>query len=470
MASRPSPRRRERAELTDPALLGALAAAVGEQHVLADSGLRASYETDWTGRFSGRCDAVVRPGSAGEVAAVVAACRAHETAIVPQGGNTGLVGGGVPRDGGVVLCLTRLDAIDDVDPLNRTLTAAAGATLAGAQAAAAGHGLRVTLDFGARDSATLGGIAATNAGGTGAVRFGSARAQVLGLEAVLGTGQLIERTRGLRKDNVGYDLTGLLVGSEGTLGVITRVLLRLDALPRYRAAALIGLPTIDAAVDAALLLLRELPALEAAELMLAGGMQLVCGQLGLPLPLAAPSAVYLLVESAGGQPQLGRLAEAVAELALADDAVLAEDEADRRRLWALREGQSEAVVRDARPPHKLDVTLPLDVLAEFVERCDRAIAALDPAFTVITYGHVGDGNLHVNVLGPEPDDERVDDVVLRLVAEMGGSISAEHGIGVAKASRLGMGRTRADIEAMRAVKAALDPDGIMNPGVIFPSM
>jgi len=258
------------------------------------------------------------------------------------------------------------------------------------------------------------------------------------------------------------------VGSEGTLGVITRVLVRLDALPRHRAAALIGLPGIDAAVDAALQLLGELPQLEAAELMLHGGLELVCGQLERPLPLAAPSAAYLLVEAAGGRPQLERLAEAVAEVVLAEDAVLAEDEADRRRLWQLREGQSEAVVRGERPPHKLDVTLPLDVLAEFVERCEQAVAALDPGFSVISYGHIGDGNLHVNVLGPEPDDERVDDVVLGLVAEMGGSISAEHGIGIAKAARLGMGRTHADIEAMRAVRSALDPDGIMNPGVIFP--
>lgn len=437
--------------------------------MLSDPGLRASYERDWTGRFGGPCDAVVRPGSAGETAAVVAACRAHGAAIVPQGGNTGLVGGGVPRGGGIVLCLRRLDEVEEVDPLNRTLTAQAGATLAAAQAAAAVHGLRVALDFGARDSATLGGIAATNAGGTGAVRYGSARAQVLGLEAVLGSGALIERMRGLRKDNVGYDLTGLLVGSEGTLGVITRVLLRLQALPRHRAVALVGLPSIDAAVDAALLLLRELPALEAAELMLGGGMELVCEQLERPLPLAGPHAAYLLVEAAGSRPQLEPLAEALAQVPPAEDAVLVEDEADRRRLWQLREGHSEAVVRGERPPHKLDVTLPLDVLGEFVERCDRAVAALDPGFTVIHYGHVGDGNLHVNVLGPEPDDEAVDDVVLGLVASMGGSISAEHGIGVAKAARLAMGRTRADIEAMRAIKSVLDPDGILNPGVIFPA-
>jgi FAD/FMN-containing dehydrogenase len=309
-------------------------------------------------------------------------------------------------------------------------------------------------------------MAAANAGGTTAVRYGSTRAQVVGLEAVLPSGAVISRLRGLLKDNVGYDLPGLLVGSEGTLAVITQVRLRLLHRPRLRATALVALTGIAEAVAACGQLLRE-PAVEAVELMLQSGMELACDHLTRPLPMPETHGAYLLVEAAADDPQEHALAEAVAGLAGVEDALLADDAASRASLWALREGHSVAVASTGIPPHKLDVTLPPGLLAEFIPRAERAVLGLDPSFRVITYGHVGDGNMHVNVIGPARDDERVDETVLGLVAEMGGSISAEHGIGVAKAPYLHLGRSAADIEAMRAVKHALDPRDVMNPGVIF---
>ena len=450
-----------------PAPIQRLADIVGVENVLVDEDLRASHELDWTGRFRGTAACVVRPRSAEEARNVLQLLAAYGVPVVPQGGNTGLVGGGVPRSGEVVLSTVLLSEVGEVDPLTRQVTVGAGATLAAVQTAAGRHDLRVAVDFGARDSATIGGMAATNAGGTTAVRFGSTRAQVVGMEAVLPSGAVVSRLRGLLKDNVGYDLPGLLVGSEGTLAVITRVRLRLIPRPRLRATALIALPGIDAAVAASSALLR-VPSVEAVELMLQSGMQLACDHLTRPLPMPDPHGAYLLAEAAGDAPQEDILAQAVAGLDGVEDAVLADDAAGRASLWALREGHSVAVASTGIPPHKLDVTLQPGLLGEFIPRCNRAVEELDPSFRVYTYGHVGDGNMHVNVIGPAPDDERVDETVLGLVAEMGGSISAEHGVGVAKAPFLHLGRSAADIAAMRAVKDALDPGGVLNPGVIFP--
>ncbi len=450
-----------------PAPIDQLRRIVSDEHVLVDRDLLAGHEVDWTGRFRGRAACVVRPADTAQTAAVVELLAGLGVPIVPQGGNTGLVGGGVPRDGEVVLSTTRLRTIEAPDPGAGQVTAGAGATLAEVQAVAAAHGLRLAVDLGARDTATVGGMAATNAGGVSAVRFGSMRAQVAGLEAVTASGAVVSRLGGLLKDNAGYDLTDLLVGSEGTLGVITRLRLRLRPAAGRRAAALLGLDGIPAAIAAAAELLARLPAVEAAELMLADGMRLACDHLGRALPLPAEHRAYLLVEAAGTEPQEDVLADAVAGLAGVEDAVVAEDAAGRERLWALREGHSVAVAATGVPPHKLDVTLPQARLAEFVERCDAAVARLDPHARVITYGHVGDGNLHVNVLGPAPDDARVDDTVLELVAEMGGSISAEHGIGIAKARYLHLGRSAAEIDAMWAIKRALDPAGLLNPGVVL---
>jgi len=428
-------------------LAAALADVVGEGHVLVDDDVRAPYETDWTRRFSGRSVAVVRPRSAEEVAGVLRACAEHGVAVVPQGGNTGMVGGGVPRDGEVVLSLARLTALGEVDLATAQVSAGAGVTLAVLQDAARAAGLDAGVDFAARDSATVGGLVATDAGGIRAVRHGTVRARVAGLEAVLADGSVVSRMSGLLKDNAGYDLPALLVGSEGTLGIITAVRWRLVPRREGLVAALVPVDSIGAA--AALMgSVRALPSLEACELMTREGVELTSEHLRISPPVDAPACVLI---------ETGSLDE-LASLDI-DDAIVADDTASRERLWRLRESHTEAIGA-AGIPHKLDVGVPLDRLASFVD-------ALPDAGRTIVFGHLGDGNLHVNVLGPEPDDESVDEAILRLVAEHGGTISAEHGVGVAKARYLHLTRSAPEIAAMRAIKAALDPGGILNPGAVM---
>jgi FAD/FMN-containing dehydrogenase len=445
-------------------LAAALRDAVGPAHVLEDPDLRAAFETDWTGRFSGPARLVVRPASTAEVGAVVRACREHGAAIVPQGGNTGLVGGGVPRGGRpVVVSLTRLDDLGAVDAAGAQVEAGAGVTLAALQAHARAAGLDAGLDLGARDSATLGGIVATDAGGARALRHGTARAHVAGLEAVLASGEVVTRLSGLLKDNAGYDLPALLVGSEGTLGIVTRVRWRLVPLRTARVAALVGL---DGPGRAAELLgsLRALDSLEAADFFLDDGLQLVLEHLGTTAPLRAP--FYVLLECAAREDPTEELAAALADAGV-EDAIVADDTASRERLWRLREGHAEAIGA-AGVPHKLDVGVPLAALEEFLARVPRAVADAAPDARTFLFGHLGDGNVHVNVLGAPPDDPAVDEAVLTLVAELGGTISAEHGVGAAKARWLPLVRGEADMAALRAIKSALDPDGLLNPGVILP--
>jgi FAD/FMN-containing dehydrogenase len=449
---------------TTDLLAADLRAAAGDAHVLADAELRAPYETDWTGRFSGTASFVVRPGSVEEVSAVVRACARHGAAVVPQGGNTGLVGGGVPRGGEVVLSLVRLDAVGAVDAASAQVEAGAGVTLAELQDRAREAGLDAGLDFAARDSATVGGVVAVDAGGARALRHGTARAHVAGLEAVLADGSVLARAGGLLKDNAGYDLPALLVGSEGTLGVITRVRWRLVPLLGTRVAALVGLPSVARAAELLGALRGRLPSLEAADFFLDDGLSLVLAHQRRELP--GPRApVYVLLECAGLDDPTAELAGAL-EAAGVDDALVADDTASRERLWRLREGHTEAIAA-AGVPHKLDVGVPLARLAEFLERVPPVVAGVAPGARTILFGHLGDGNVHVNVLGASPGDERIDEVVLRLVAELGGTISAEHGVGVAKARWLGLVRSEAELAAMAAVKRALDPDGVLNPGVVL---
>jgi FAD/FMN-containing dehydrogenase len=452
----------------DDPLAADLRAAVGAGHLLVDPELRAPFETDWTGRFSGPARAVVRPATTAEVAAVVRACAAHGAAIVPQGGNTGLVGGGVPRNGGdppVLLSLTRLDDVGGVDAATGQVEAGAGATLAALQERARAAGLDAGLDFAARDSATVGGVVAVNAGGARALRHGTARARVAGIEAVLPGGEVVTRLAGLLKDNAGYDLPALLVGSEGTLGVITRVRWRLVARQSARVAALIPLESVEHAAHLLGLLRAGLPALEAADFFLDDGLQLVLDHLGISAP-ATRTPIYLLVECAERSDPTGDLAD-VLEAAGVEDALVADDTASRERLWRLRESHADAI-NAAGVPVKLDVGVPLARLAEFLTRVPEVVAAAAPIARPILFGHLGDGNVHVNVLGSDPDDPAVEEAVLRLVAELGGTISAEHGVGVAKARWLELVRSEAEIAAMRAIKSALDPQGLMNPGAVLP--
>lgn len=450
------------APLPDPALVADLQNALGPRHVRDAPDEVAVVNRDWTARFHGSAAVVVRPGNTGQVVAVVDTCRRHGVPLVPIGGNTGLVGATASPPGAVALSTTRLDAVTDVDPDTGQLTAGAGATLSQVQRAAAGIGWRYPVDFGAREAATVGGMVATNAGGVHVIRHGTTRDRLLGVEAVLGTGVVIRRLGGLVKDNTGYDLAGLLCGSEGTLGVVTAARLALAPEPDGRLVALLGFADLSSALDAGAALIRSLPSVEAVELMLADGLGLVSDRLGLgPAPVTGPVAV--LVEAAGDE---GLMAQAVAGLSGLTGSAVATERGDRERLWRYRDGHTEAI-NQLGAPIKLDVTLPGPALERFLGQVGPVVTAVAPEAEVWLFGHLGDGNIHVNVTGVADDDGRVDDAVLDLVVEHGGSISAEHGIGRAKVDRLQADRGPGDVAAFEAIKAALDPDGIMNPGALI---
>jgi FAD/FMN-containing dehydrogenase len=445
---------------------------VGGEHVLTDDDMTAGYSVDWTGRFRGRTPAVVRPSSTGEAALVVQVCAAAGLAVVPQGGNTGLVGGGVPRHGEVVLNLTRLSALGPVDPAASQVTTGAGVTLTRLQAHVAPHELAFGVDLGARDSCTIGGMIATNAGGMNVVRHGTMRAQVAGIEAVLGDGSVVSHLGGLPKDNTGYDLAGLLTGSEGTLGVVTAARLRLVPRLAHRVTAALGFAGLAEAV-ATVPALRRVASLDAVELVLADGVALVESMLGLEPPAALRAPVSLIVEVAAATDATEELAAAVETLDLATEPVVASTPDQRARLWAVREGHGEAL-NVAGPPVKLDVSVPIARIPEVVAALP---GVLPPAGRLIVFGHLGDGNLHVNVIGVlhhDLDDAdlaraaEVERAVLTTVVAAGGSISAEHGIGTAKVPYLSLCRSPAELDAFRRIKRALDPRGILNPHVLVP--
>ena len=463
-----------------PAVVDELADIVGPAHVLSDPEITAGYAIDWTRRFAGATPLVIRPGDTAETAAVMSSLAAARVPVVPQGGNTGLVGGSVPLAGEAVLSTRRLNVCEPVDELASQVTLGAGVTLTDAQAHAASSGLSVGVDLAARDSATIGGMVATNAGGINVLRYGAMRAQVVGIEAVLADGTVVSHLAGLEKDNTGYDLGSLLAGSEGTLGIITQVRLRLHPTQPERATALLAFETAADAVSAAAALRRSVASLHALEAVFEGAMALVSRHLGVAPPVGslgdvshrspAGDGAWLIAEAAARSDpsdELGAAVEDVDDLVV--DAAVALDPAARQRLWAFRENVTEAISA-AGIPHKLDVTLPAARLAEFVDGVPDVVRATAPDVQPLLFGHLGDGNVHVNVLGPggaEPADE-VDDAVLRYVAELGGSISAEHGIGTAKLAQLHLNRSKAELAAFGAIKRALDPARLLNPNVLLP--
>jgi FAD/FMN-containing dehydrogenase len=442
-------------------LLAELAAITGADNVLTDPDVTGGYTTDWTRRFHGQARCVVRPASTEEVSAVVLACAAAGVPVVPQGGNTGLVGGGIPMSG-VLVSLRRLRRLDPVDTVAAQVTAGAGVTIAELRAHAAGAGLEYGVDLAARDSATVGGTIATNAGGIQTIRYGHTRAQLLGVEAVLADGSVISRLGGIQSDNTGYELAQLLAGSEGTLGIVTAARLRLWRPDPVALTILAGVPDVSAAASLFAAVRALVPGIRAAEYFEEAGLALVRSHTGLPAPLPASYPAYFLVDVTGTDDA----AEQLGELPVLSDAAVAVDGAARAALWAYRERHTESISA-AGIPHKLDLAFPLGRLADFRSALTDVLAKFDA--TGIVFGHLGAGNLHVNVLGPAPADDAVDDAVLALAAAHGGTISAEHGIGRAKAGLLHLSRSAAEIAAMRAVKSGLDPVGLLNPGVLLGS-
>jgi FAD/FMN-containing dehydrogenase len=423
-----------------------LADVVGREHVLTDPDQTRTFGTDWTGRWSSTPLAVVRPASASEVAAVMRVCASEGVPVVPQGGNTGLVGGSVPVvSDAVVLSTRRLRDLGPIDVARRQVTVGAGVTVADVHTAAARHDLMYGIDLASRDSATIGGTVATNAGGVRVVHCGDTRSQVIGLEAVFADGRVMSRLDALPKDSAGYDLSQLLIGSEGTLAVVTAVRLRLQpALPDDRVTTLVGVPSLHAAVG--LLSTVSPGGLLAAEYFDNSGMQLVRDLAGLPHPLRDHWPYYLLIETPD-------------EPSLEGDVDAAVD----RRLWTYRERQPEAAAA-AGQVHSLDVALPLDQLDDLLD----ALPALAAPHRVFTFGHLAEGNLHIQLLGAT--DDSAGDAILEAVASRGGSISSEHGIGRAKVRQLALCRDAAQVHAMAQIKRALDPSQALNPGVLFTSL
>jgi FAD/FMN-containing dehydrogenase len=438
--------------------------------VVTDPDVVASHVVDWTGRWRGTSPAVLRPSTGAEVAAMVAAAGRHGASLVPQGGNTGLVGGSVPHHDQLVLDLRRLDQLGEVDGASAQVTVGAGVTLAALSAHVAPAGLAFGVDLGARDVATIGGMVATNAGGNHVVRHGPMRHQVLGVDAVLADGtSLSVNPGGLLKDNTGYDLAGLLCGSEGTLAVITAARLRLVRPPEASVAAMLAYRSVAEALTAAAVLGR-VPDLLALEIMLGSGLALVAHHRGRKPPVPASSPAVLLAE-VGGSSRTSALESALARAVGAGPEPLASavapDDATRGRLWAWRE-EHPAAAAALGVVHKADVTVPTSAMESFLLSVPQLVEGVAPGSTTLLYGHVGDGNVHVNVVGPAADDDRVVDAVLDHVLAHGGSMSAEHGVGVAKRSWLVRQRGQAAVDAMAAIKVALDPHGTLNPGVLLP--
>ncbi len=469
----------------DPAALRArLAAIVGEAHVLHKGDLSA-WEQDWRKRARGRALAVVRPGSTDEVAAVVRACAEAGASLVPQGGNTGLVVGSVPDDSGtqVVLSLRRLAAVRAIDAANMTVTVEAGCVLQAVQDAAREAGFLFPLSLAAEGSCTLGGNLATNAGGTQVLRYGNARDLCLGLEVVTAQGEVWDGLSGLRKDNTGYDLRDLYIGSEGTLGVITAATMKLYPLPAATLTAWAAVPTMEAAVALLGLARRRLGAdLTGFEVMGQFALSLVARHFPqIRVPFVADSPFGVLLECADTESEdhaRGRF-EALLEAALEDgcatDAVVAESIAQARELWHARESISMAQAEEGLNI-KHDISVPISRIPAFCEETGERLAREVPGARLVNFGHLGDGNLHYNVQAPAGGDpaaflreqeDRVNTLVYDQVLQFGGSISAEHGVGSLKAGTLPAYKSPVALGLMRAIKAALDPDNRMNPGRVL---
>jgi FAD/FMN-containing dehydrogenase len=466
-------------------ILERIGAVVGRQGLLTERQDLEPYLGDWRGFYRGNAPAVVRPAATGEVAAVVRICAEAGTAIVPQGGNTGMSGAATPPPAGeaIVLQLGRMNRIRGLDALNNTITVEAGCVLAAIQQAARDAGRLFPLSLGAEGSCQIGGNLATNAGGINVLRYGNARDLTLGLEVVLPDGRVWDGLRGLRKDNTGYDLKQVFIGSEGTLGIITAAVLKLFPVPRTTVTALVAVAAPAAAVELLALLREECgERISAFELLSRRCVELVLAHIpGTREPLPAAHAWYVLAElaeaSSGGplQREFEQAMARASERGLALDAVVAASGAQRAALWRIREAIPEASQKEGLL-YRHDVSVPVSRIPGFIIDAGAALERDFPGARVLCFGHIGDGNLHYNCFVPgrarnEPAALAATDVnrtVLDVVQRFGGSFSAEHGIGQAKRAELARYKGGLEIELMRAVKRALDPRGIMNPGKVLP--
>jgi FAD/FMN-containing dehydrogenase len=466
-------------------VLDAIRAIVGASGLLTDAADTAPYAEDWRRLYQGRTPAVVRPADTAQIAAVMRLCSEHRVAVVPQGGNTSMVAGATPDADNrqLVVSMSRMTRVRAIDRVDMTMTIEAGVTLKAAQMAASEADRLLPLSISSEGSAQIGGVLATNAGGNNTLRYGNARDLVLGLEVVLPDGQVWNGLRSLRKDNTGYCLRQLFVGSEGTLGIITAGVLKLAPKPREYAVALCAVPS----VEAALALFGRFQAhdpgqVQAFEYMSGMGMDFVQRRIpGAALPLAAPAAHYCLVELASPRADAGLRAalETVLEAALQDgtveDAAIAESEAQRAALWKLREEHAEAQKREGASV-KNDVSVPVSHVPELIRRATAACEALIPGIRAVPFGHMGDGNIHFNLEQPVDwdaakflaQDHAIMDTVNAVVRDLGGSFSAEHGVGRLKPYMMEEWRGGAELDLMRRIKQALDPRGIMNPGKVLP--
>lgn len=466
-------------------LLTALTELLGPRGILTNPKDTESYDTDWREIFHGKSLAVIRPANTEEVAKAVYLCAKHNVAIVPQGGNTSLVGGATPSADGsqVVLNLSRLKQIRSIDPIDRTMIIESGVTLEEAQNAAKQAGLYLPIVISSQGSAQIGGIIATNAGGNNTLRYGNTREFVLGLEIVTADGHILHNLRRLRKDNTGYALRQLFIGSEGTLGIITAAVLQLHPQPHSIEVAFCALPDLDKALELLNLFHNHNPAaLQAFEFISQTGMDLVCSQFDdIQFPLENKGPVYILVELAlpdkgnGLRQLLESVLEQAFEKEIVIDAIIAESETQRQKLWRLREEQSESQKR-AGANIKNDVSVPISHIPELIKRATSACERICPGIRVAPFGHLGDGNIHLNLVQPldgDPtafmaQDHELMDAVSQVVFDLEGSFSAEHGVGQLKNYMMTSWRGGTELELMRKIKQALDPKNILNPGKIFP--
>ena len=465
-----------------PAIIERLSAIVGRQHVLIDADQQLPYLREWRELYQGRAGVVVRPGSTDQVAEIMALANAHAIAVVPQAGNTGLVGGQLPFNGEILLSVGRLKRLRQVDAAGYTMTVEAGVTLAEAQAAAAAVDRLFPLSLASEGSAQIGGNLASNAGGAGVLAYGTARALALGLEVVLADGRVLPALSTLKKDNSGYDLKHLFIGSEGTLGIITAATLRLFPRPAETATAFVALADLERVL--ALFAAAAAAAgssLTAFEFMPRLAIDFVLKHVANTRdPFATPAPWYALIDVSGLKPdgsaerQMLAILEAAAERGLIVDATLASSVAQARDFWRLRDLISQAQKHEGGNV-KNDVSVPIASIPAFIARADALVLGICPAARRLAFGHFGDGNVHYNIAQPLAMPKAqflalwqpLQAAVNRAVLEIGGSISAEHGIGVMKRDALMAAKSPVALDVMRAIKQALDPKGILNPGKLL---